>query len=158
MRQLIVKGAQELMIQKSDLMILVIATAGLSVGIYRWYDNTQNVSAVTIQASSTVAIPAPEMPPEPSNMMVSASANANSVSNTATTSSAETIVAEQIEETHSIKSVQNEFLEYVVRSGDSLSRIAVRYNTDVATLQRLNRISGTAIYAGQTLIYPVSVN
>ncbi|MEE9333903.1 MAG: LysM peptidoglycan-binding domain-containing protein [Granulosicoccaceae bacterium] len=135
------------MIQKTDLLILVLATAGLSVGIYRWHENTQNVSAVTIPASSMVVIPAPEMPPEPTNVGVSAS-----VSDT------ETVVAAQIEAAHSITPAQNEFLEHVVRSGDSLSRIATRYSTDVSTLQRLNRIDGTAIYAGQTLIYPISVN
>ena len=135
------------MIQKTDLLILVIATAGLSVGIYRWYENTQNVSAVTIQASSTVLIPAPEMPPEPKSITVSAPA-----------SESEIIVATQIEEAHSINSDQAEFAEYIVRNGDVLSRIALRHNTDVPTLQRLNRMSGTAIYAGQTLVYPLTAN
>ena len=147
MRQLIVKGASELMIQKTDLLILVLATAGLSVGVYRWHENTQNVSAVTIPASSTVVIPEPEMPPEPKSIKVSAPA-----------SETEIVVATQIEEAHSIAPAEDEFLEYVVRSGDVLSRIAVRYNTDVSTLQRLNQISGTEIFPGQTLIYPASAN
>ncbi len=142
------------MIQKTDLMILVVATAGLSVGIFRWYENTQNVSAVTIPASSKVVIPAPEMPPEPTNMTVSVAANDTSANN----GSAEAVVAKQIEESHSIEPAQDEFMEYVVRSGDVLSRIAVQHDTDVATLQRLNKMSGTAIYPGQTLIYPLAVN
>ncbi len=135
------------MIQKTDLLILVLATAGLSVGIYRWHESTQNVSAVTIPASSTVVIPQPEMPPEPKVVKVTAPANETEI-----------VVAEQIEEVHSSEPAQEQFLEHVVRSGDVLSRIAVKYQTDVSTLQRLNRMNGTEIYPGQTLIYPSKAN
>jgi len=40
---------------------------------------------------------------------------------------------------------------YVVRRGDTLSRIASRYGTSIAELQRLNSISGSRIYVGQRL-------
>jgi len=137
----------------------VLATAGLSVGIYRWHENTQNISAVTIPASSSVAVTAPEMPAEDAAAAVG-EVNVASINSAAGDSDdvAETVVAQQIEETHSNQPAQEQFMEYVVRNGDSLSRIAVRHNTDVATLQRLNRITGTAIYAGQTLVYPATAN
>jgi LysM repeat protein len=44
---------------------------------------------------------------------------------------------------------------YVVRSGDSLSGIAVRFNTTTSTLAQLNNIvNRDLIYAGQRLIVP----
>jgi membrane-bound lytic murein transglycosylase D len=43
-----------------------------------------------------------------------------------------------------------------VAPGDTLSQIARRHRTDVATLQRVNRISGTQIRAGQALFIPRS--
>lgn len=44
---------------------------------------------------------------------------------------------------------------YVVRPGDTLFRIAVRYGTSVAALQRANNLHGTLIYAGQKLCIPI---
>lgn len=44
---------------------------------------------------------------------------------------------------------------YLIKSGDTLSGIASRYNTSVATLQRLNSIpDANRIYAGQVLRLP----
>lgn len=40
---------------------------------------------------------------------------------------------------------------YTVKSGDSLSTIASRYGTTYKALQKLNNLSSTAIYVGQTL-------
>ncbi|KRM60071.1 C40 family peptidase [Secundilactobacillus malefermentans] len=40
---------------------------------------------------------------------------------------------------------------YKVKSGDTLSKIASKYDTTVAKLQKLNKISGSTIYAGQKL-------
>ncbi len=47
---------------------------------------------------------------------------------------------------------------YLVRSGDSLSAIAIRYGTTVAVLQDINDIEGTLITVGQQLRYPLPVN
>ncbi len=44
---------------------------------------------------------------------------------------------------------------YRVRRGDSLSKIARRYNTSAATLQELNGLRGTTIQEGQTLYVPL---
>ncbi len=54
--------------------------------------------------------------------------------------------------------VIEEYLDYTVKYGDSLSVIAQEYDTDVATLQRLNSIEGTTIRVGQSLRYPNPAN
>lgn len=43
---------------------------------------------------------------------------------------------------------------YVVKSGDSLSKIASRHGTSVSAIQRQNGISGTMIHPGQSLTIP----
>lgn len=43
---------------------------------------------------------------------------------------------------------------YTVQSGDTLFSIALRYNTDVETLRRLNNLSDDTIQVGQTLQVP----
>lgn len=43
---------------------------------------------------------------------------------------------------------------YVVKSGDSLSKIASRTGSSVSALQRANSISGTLIRPGQSLVIP----
>jgi LysM repeat protein len=46
---------------------------------------------------------------------------------------------------------------YIIQRGDTLGRIAVRFNTTVATLAQLNGITNpNTIYAGQRLIIPVA--
>jgi len=158
MRQLIAEGATELVIQKSDLFILAVATAGLTVGLMRWHDNTQNVDAVTIPASSTVVIAAPEMPPEPDTVKVVAAADqSTNTSIDATLVQTTTLEAPTVIEAPSNSTTTIELYEYVVQSGDVLSRIAVQNDTDVATLQRLNGISGSTIRPGQVLVYPATV-
>lgn len=47
---------------------------------------------------------------------------------------------------------------YMVEEGDSLSRIANRFNTSVSTLQQINDLQGTLIRVGQTLRYPLPAN
>lgn len=43
---------------------------------------------------------------------------------------------------------------YVVKSGDSLSRIASRYGSSVSAIQKANGISGSLIRPGQSLVIP----
>jgi LysM repeat protein len=43
---------------------------------------------------------------------------------------------------------------YIVKSGDSLSRIASRTGSSVSAIQRANGISGTLIRPGQSLVIP----
>ncbi len=47
-------------------------------------------------------------------------------------------------------------MTYVVRSGDSLSAIAVRYGTSIARLKRANKLNGNTIRVGQKLRIPVN--
>jgi LysM repeat protein len=43
---------------------------------------------------------------------------------------------------------------YVVQPGETLFRLALRFGTTVAELQRANGLTGTLIYAGQRLVIP----
>jgi len=53
-----------------------------------------------------------------------------------------------------VHKVQGKTIEYVVRKGDSLWRIANRFATTTGAIQSLNRLRGTSIYIGQTLLVP----
>ncbi len=46
--------------------------------------------------------------------------------------------------------------KYVVRSGDTLWKIARRYNVSVSKLRRVNKLSSNCLYIGQVLIIPRS--
>lgn len=46
--------------------------------------------------------------------------------------------------------------EVIIQQGDSLSVLAERYNTDIATLRLANNLSGVSIRAGKTLLVPVN--
>ncbi|MEZ5557427.1 MAG: LysM peptidoglycan-binding domain-containing protein [Pseudomonadales bacterium] len=48
------------------------------------------------------------------------------------------------------------WLRVRIEPGDTLSGIAARYGTDVATVRRANNLSGSAIRAGRTLLIPRS--
>lgn len=45
---------------------------------------------------------------------------------------------------------------YTIRQGDTLGQIARRYSVSVSALQRSNRLNGTLIRAGKTLLIPLS--
>ncbi len=52
--------------------------------------------------------------------------------------------------------VRTTYAYYRVQPGDSLSGISQRFRTTVTELQRINRLTGTTIHAGQLLLVPVS--
>ncbi len=45
---------------------------------------------------------------------------------------------------------------YTIKDGDSLSTIATKYNVSVSTLQSINKLRGTRIRAGKTLMVPLA--
>jgi LysM repeat protein len=47
---------------------------------------------------------------------------------------------------------------YVVQPGDTLFRIALRFNTTVAALQAANQLSSDLIYPGQVLVLPAALS
>ena len=47
---------------------------------------------------------------------------------------------------------------YEVTSGDTLSRIAIDHGTTVDTLRTINDISGSLIFIGQNIRYPLPAN
>lgn len=53
---------------------------------------------------------------------------------------------------------QNPKQRYVVKSGDSLGSIAVRFNTNVPTLRRLNQLKSDQLKLGQSLVLPGAKN
>ncbi len=48
------------------------------------------------------------------------------------------------------------WLRIKIRNGDTLSQIARRYNTDMATLRKANNLRGSSIRAGKALLIPKS--
>ena len=158
------------MISKSDLLILVVASSALAVGIYRWHTNTQDVSAITIPASSRVAVVETAESVDPvsgsqlskdtmlsqsGNTTVASTDNPNNnpvvVQTIAETEPVPTIVVETSAATSESQSVG----VHQVQTGDYLGKIAQQYNTDVQTLRDLNGISGTIIHVGQDILYPL---
>ena len=49
------------------------------------------------------------------------------------------------------------WLHHMVQNGDTLSKIAVSYNTHVSIIQTINKLKTTAIYPGQSLLIPKSL-
>lgn len=139
------------MIAKSDLIILVISSTLLGVAIYRWDQNTRHVDTSTVLANTTVSERASGAH---SGSLDQTSSAANSGTSTQyvdpQTADSTTIV---IEEPAPIETV-TPYSIHTVRSGDSLSEIAARYNTSVNELQSINGISGSTIFVGQEIQYP----
>jgi len=131
-------------IHKSDVLILALASCALAVGVFRWHQNTHTVNAVTIPASSNIGESA--LIPLPA---VTTGAVPVVSDEGATTTDSVTITSEATEAIE-----VNPYLEYTVRAGDYLSKIAVEYDTNVRTLRELNNLSSTTIRVGQTLLYP----
>ncbi|MBX2838267.1 MAG: LysM peptidoglycan-binding domain-containing protein [Gammaproteobacteria bacterium] len=154
------------MIAKSDLFILVTASAVLSFGVFRWNQNTQAVDAITIPASSrsVAAAPVPETaatvptaavvtPTNDTNAaQVLNSTTANNGTNALDTNTIE--VAEPVVVTEAVVQ-QPSYANHVVTRGESLSIIANRYGTSVQALRDLNGITGSTILIGQNIRYPV---
>lgn len=159
------------MISKSDLIILVVASGALAVGISRWYQNTQDVSAVTIPASANSTNSANTRvqaePAQNSNLPVFKtvdSIDTNTQVNTSIqTDSNGQIVVKTVAQPEPVVEIVVGTDEtkaptlglHTVQSGDYLGKIADQYGTDVQTLRKLNNISGSVIQIGQEIFYPL---
>lgn len=53
--------------------------------------------------------------------------------------------------------IPSEYTDYVVEKGDSLSKIANMFNTDVNTIKEINNLTSNTIYVGQTLQVPSNI-
>jgi len=150
-------------ISTSDIVILVVASGALATGIYRWHENTQDVSAITIPANSRVVV-------EPlNNSAKSVLSGENTLSaassNEPTTANSNQVVVQTLPEPTPVASVvlsadglpseSTALGSHQVRTGDYLGKIANRYGTDVQTLRDLNNIRGTVIHIGQEILYPL---
>lgn len=158
------------MISKSDFIILFLSSAALAVGVFRWHTNTQDISSITIPASSrNVTIAAePALSSENSNTTsIASSINSNSQlssdSGQSTTSTVERFNTVGIDVTANTTDGGSEsssvssgvrLQSHIVESGDYLQKIANLYGTDVATLRQINGISGSLIRVGQEILYP----
>jgi len=149
-------------ISKSDLFILVVASAALGVGIMRWHQNTQNVNAITIPASTRIVTE--ELTPIPvpvitDNTTTVASNNTGAIlapENQPVT--VQTLNQPIVQEIQAEPSTQNSAAGmgiHRVEYGDYLGKIAVRYDTDIQTLRTINGIDGSTILVGQEILYPL---
>jgi len=154
-------------ISKSDLVILVVASGALAVGISRWYQNTQDVSAVTIPASATSNVlvePAQnsdlavfktvESVDTPTNTSIQTDSEGQVVVKTVPQPEPVVDIVVGTDTTAETTSAPTLGL-HTVQSGDYLGKIADQYGTDVQTLRELNNISGTIIQIGQEIFYPL---
>lgn len=163
MRQRFGMLARNSVISKSDLVILVLASSALAVGVFRWHQNTQDVSAITIPASSRVSS-------EPiqggSNAPATVNQNELAINTTLPAQATDQVRVQTIvdptpvteivvTEATSLPNESESLGTHTVRSGDILGRIAQQYGTDVQTLRELNNIRGSLIQVGQEILYPL---
>lgn len=140
------------MIAKSDLIILVVSSTLLGVAVYRWDQNTRNVDTSTVLANTTVVTPATAANADAPDQTLSATTVGSATTQTgeSQTITPTTVV---VEESAVVEAI-TPYSTYTVRSGDSLSAIAARYNTTVNELRSINGISGSTIFVGQEIQYP----
>ena len=163
------------MIAKSDLIILCVASAALTIGVGRWYMNTQSVDAVTIPASARADARVQARQQARAERQDSRFNGFLHVSDrgdpgkalgtdaprhertTAAEPTAQRQTAEQPADATDSRSTEPDYGIHTVQSGDYLGLLADRYQTSVSQLQTLNDIDGTTIHVGQELRYPQSV-
>lgn len=137
------------MIAKTDLVIITLASAMLIFAIAR--SNTDVRLPVTAPISHS-GINMPAAAPTGTVTVASNLQTGNTSGVTLTAGEVISTSATSFQEPDVIKDAS--FRTYVVKSGDVLSRIALKYNTSVSELQSLNNLQGTVIHVGQELVYP----
>ena len=172
------------MIAKSDFVILLVSLSALGGGLYRWQDNKDTVPAVTVPASLQSSVRNPPTDSS-SNTSSGAAATVSAEPQTAkptsprivTETAAPTTIVVNTEgndaatpgttasPTTTANSLSNDstskeplFGQHQVVYGDYLGKIANRYGTSISELRRINNLSGSSIFAGQILRYPLPAN
>lgn len=176
------------MIAKSDLVILAISGTLLATGIYRWQSNLQARAQTTAaiapsssilpgnaQPGSDIALTARpsvvqdsvEAPPpavalsSPDTDNISQTTSQNitrSVELAAPANGDVEISGNDAPLPGSTANVDPLYGRYIVESGDSLSYIADTFGTSIDTLRSINSISGSLIFIGQEILYPLPAN
>ncbi len=148
------------MISISDLIILTVASAALGAGVYRWHQNTTDVSAITIPANSRSVVTTDPLSAQRTPVRITTIAPSRTqqpvVQPTVNTIVASVDNTETAATSTASPDSQVQIGIYQVRSGDYLGKIALRYGTDVQTLRDLNGINGNLILVGQELYYPLA--
>lgn len=98
----------------------------------------------TATLSASAAEPATATPPS----------NEPQVSSTTPQAGAAPILTPTLALTVTPTPQSGETFQYVVRDGDTLGSIALRFGTDVDTLRELNNLSSDALYVGQPIYVP----
>lgn len=172
-----------MIIAKSDTVILVVSVTLLAAGIYRWQSNVLQVHERRTASSSSTAMQsgisqrsntssiAGKPDSATANVTRAAGAGINAPvesnfgnagqTNTGQPSAQNVAVSPETKTNQSSNNNttgQPLYGTYVVKSGDSLSKIAIEHGTSVDALRTINDISGSLITVGQNIRYPLPAN
>ncbi len=160
-QQIATSYGKSIVIAKSDLIILVVSGTLLGAAIYRWDQNTRHVDTSTVLANTRVEAPTADNGSTIDSTITLTASNTNGNDSAGLTTDTQVIietptVASVVVEEPAEEDTGRPYLIHVVRSGDSLSEIAARYNTSVTALRDANGINGSTIYIGQEILYPAN--
>ena len=173
------------MIAKSDFVILLVSLSALGGGVYRWQNSIGNVPAVTVPASLQSSVRNPVGTSSASSSSTVTASEATTERQPINTESPRIVnepdaptaivvngetggvapsVASDVPANNtdlignSVTSSGPLFGEHEVVYGDYLGRIANTYGTSVNELRRINNLSGSSIFVGQKLKFPLPAN
>jgi LysM repeat protein len=173
------------MIAVSDALLIVTSIAILGSGLYRWQNNIEAAELAHLRSLPVVQMQQEinNTPVPAEQNTIAATRQAISVNTTDDGSNNIPIVDTSVSREETAASVlpadqtveqensSSDLAEststvvdtlplgnYTVSAGDTLSEIAVRFDTSVDALQQLNDIDGSTIFVGQQLSYPLPAN
>ena len=167
-----------MVIAKSDMVILVVSVSLLAAGIHRWQSNISLAHERRALASSPAVIQGGNSQRSDTNSLAAKPApvsvagtgidtpverNFGNAGQADTEQSSTRDTAVSSADTASPAITNNAtgqplYGTYVVKSGDTLSKIATDYGTSVDALRTINDISGSLITVGQNVRYPLPAN
>ena len=173
------------MIAKSDFVILLVSLSALGGGVYRWQNSIGTVPGVNPSASLQSSVRNP-VAINNANSSSTVPANAATAGRQSVNTTSPRIVSEPIAPNaivvngeaggvassdasgvqannasltdNSVTSSGPLYGEHEVVYGDYLGRIANDYGTSINELRRINDLSGSNIFVGQKLKYPLPAN